>query len=224
MYPCRICCHPAQHGPIALELMQCKRRPTCCRALLSCLYTPVRRPRRMNTTQSNIKKCMTSTGPHIISAPNRIRPNRTHRKPRNCSRNGDESNGTTYHALIAQLVLFCPLIMVRLGRARRKAAAAVEPVSTVDLTIRACPNQIELTSCQRADYGRLQAGLFAVSAALHPGAQKTLAVVSPPPPPPLCLPRASRQSGQGSAHISKRRLPVPVACVSLAERADAPAC
>ena len=76
--------------------------------------------------------------------------------------------------------------MVRLNARRRKAAAAVEPVAVTDLTIQASPYQIDLSGSLRTDYGRLQAGLFAVCAALHPGAQKTLAVVydlRPPPPP-----------------------------------------
>ena len=82
--------------------------------------------------------------------------------------------------------------MVRLNARRRKAAAAaVEPVALTDLTIQASPYQIDLSGSLRTDYGRLQAGLFAVCAALHPGAQKTLAVVSicisPPPSRPLHL-------------------------------------
>ena len=75
--------------------------------------------------------------------------------------------------------------MVRLNARRRKAAAAVEPVAVTDLTIQASPYQIDLSGSLRADYGRLQAGLFAVCAALHPGAQETLAVVSICFPPPL---------------------------------------
>ena len=91
--------------------------------------------------------------------------------------------------------------MVRLNARRRKAAAAVEPVAVTDLTIQASPYQIDLSGSLRTDYGRLQAGLFAVCAALHPGAQKTLAVVYDlrPPPPPGTPPSAVSPPGPCSS-------------------------